>query len=93
MRRRLMAGDLTESPIQGRGPIVEERVSLEPSATSASVDLEIASDDRIITLSLTPQDARQLLFSLHKAIHDHYRERGRAAQWQQHAQRRKGREP
>ena len=91
MRRRLMAGDLTESPIQGRGPIAEERASLEPSATSASVDLEIAS--RIITLSLTAQDARQLLFSLHKAIHDHYRERARAAQWQQHAKRRKGREP
>ena len=82
MQNRLMAGDLTENPIHGGGPIVEERISFEPSATSASVDLEIASDDRIITLSLTPQDARQLIFSLHRAVHDHYRERARAARWQ-----------
>ena len=82
MRDRQIRADLTESPIQNEGPIVEERISLEPSSTSASVDLEIASDDRIITLSLTPQDARQLIFSLHRAIHDHFRERDRAARWQ-----------
>ena len=82
MRNRLMRCDLVESPIQGHGPIVEERITLEPGATSASVDLEIASDDRVITLSLTVRDARQLIFSLHRAIHDHYRERARAARWQ-----------
>ena len=88
MRNRLMGGDLVESPIQGHGPVVEERISLEPSATSSSVDLEIASDDRVITLSLTAQDARQLIFSLHRAVHDHYCEQARAARWQrqQHAQ-------
>ncbi len=82
MRHRLMRGDLVESPIHGNAPIVEERISIEPSATSASVDLEIASDDRVITLSLTVQDARRLIFSLHRAIHNHYRERARAARWQ-----------
>ena len=93
MRHRLMAGDLIESPIHGNDPIVEERISLEPGATSASVDLEIASDDRIITLSLTPQDARQLIFSLHRAVQEHYRERDRAARWQrqQNPKRDKGR--
>ena len=82
MQDRQIRADLAESPIQNEGPIVEERISIEPSVTSASVDLEIASDDRIITLSLTPQDARQLIFSLHRAVHEHYRERDRAARWQ-----------
>ena len=82
MRNQLIGGDLVESSIQSHCPIVEERISLEPSATSVSVDLEIASDERVITLSLTVQDARQLIFSLHRAIHDHYRERARAARWQ-----------
>ena len=82
MQDRQIRADLAESPIQNEGPIVEERISIEPSVTSASVDLEIASDDRVITLSLTPQDARQLIFSLHRAVHDHYRERARAARWQ-----------
>ena len=93
MRHRLMAGDLTESHIHGNGPLVEERISLEPSAASASVDLEIASDDRIITLSLAPQDARQLIFSLHRAVHEHYCERDRVVQWQrqQNPKRDKGR--
>ena len=82
MQDRQIRADLAESPIQNEGPIVEERISIEPSVTSASVDLEIASDDRVITLSLTVQDARRLIFSLHRAIHNHYRERARAARWQ-----------
>ena len=92
MRDRQIRADLTESPIQNEGPIVEERISLEPSSTSASVDLEIASDDRIITLSLTPQDARQLIFSLHRAVHAHYRERARAARWQRQQNPKPGKE-
>lgn len=82
MRDRQIRADLTESSIQNEGPLVEERTFLEPSSTSASVDREIASDDRVITLSLTPQDARQLIFSLHRVVHALYREPARAASWQ-----------
>lgn len=90
MRDRQIRADLTESSIQNEDPLVEERVSLGPSSTSASVDREIASDDRVITLSLTPQDARQLIFSLHRAVHEHYREPARAAPWQRQQNPRPG---
>lgn len=95
MRNRQIVGDLSESHIHSNDHIVEERVFLQPSSSSASVDLEIASDDRVITVSLTAQDACQLIFSLHRAIHEHYREHARAARWQrlQNPKCRKGRKP